>query len=64
MVESRPGGGATSSDALMRWEWEGGTPAAASGQREGARAEPTSPLEQSQPLRESRKSWLLHCEQR
>jgi hypothetical protein len=64
MAESRPGGAATSYDALMRWEWEGGTPAAASGQREGARAEPASPLEQSQPLWGSRKSGLLHCEQR
>jgi hypothetical protein len=27
-------------DALMRWEWEGGTPAFASGRDEAARAEP------------------------
>jgi hypothetical protein len=28
-----------SSDALMRWEWEGGTPASPSRRDEGARAE-------------------------
>jgi hypothetical protein len=44
-------------DALMRWEWEGGTPASSSGQREEVGTVSTSPLEQSQPLR-STKSWL------
>jgi hypothetical protein len=46
MVESRPRGGAVSYDALMRWEWEGGTPPSASDQGEDVDAEPASPLEQ------------------
>ena len=61
MVESRPGGGAMSYDALMRWEWEGGAPPSASGQGEDVRVEPAHgtqpPPAQSQPLR-SRTSWF------
>jgi hypothetical protein len=39
-----------SSDALMRWEWEGGTPASPSRRAEGARAESAQhTLDPSQP---------------
>jgi hypothetical protein len=64
MVESRPGGRVMSYDALMRWEWEGGTPSSARSQRDDARVEHAPQLEQSPPLR-SRKPWLrLRCERR